>query len=404
MKKISAHEIKTLNTLGLQPECEDLTLISDHKELAAYLSELTGLERENISIAGELSNTVLGERVDRPLVLFRDGSSCAIQRKKQSITVTVAGSYSFDSFVRLACDNNIAGLELLSGIPGTVGGAIAQNVAAYGQQISSSLQSIRAFDLKTNAAVTLNSSALNFSYRSSLLKQTSSYSPGLIILEATFEFSLNQEPTPLRYKELSEMHEAHGRSNRDLRERRRTVLEVRSRKGMVVGGDNWAPCVGSFYLSPIVDNETALRIAKKVRGSAFAESFFSWYQPDPGHTRLPAALVLRAAGFLNGDRWGTVGLSPYHILALCFLGPASSGSEIYALSKLIQSRVMDRFNISLEHEVRFLGAITKIEVDDFLKEKEFLPGKGEPEWAQQLGLPNEISPQGSITQAPLGRG
>jgi hypothetical protein len=49
---------------------------------------------------------------------------------------------------------------------------------------------------------------------------------------------------------------------------------------------------------------------------------------------------------------------------------------------------MDRFNISLEHEVRFLGAIKKIDVFDFLKEKIFLPGKGEPEWAQQLGLPN----------------
>lgn len=388
MKKISVNEIKLLNTLTLQPECVDITLISDHEELAAYLCGLTGRERENISIAGELSNTVLGECVDRPLILFRDGSYSAIHREQQSVTVTVSGSYSFDFLVRLACENNISGLELLSGIPGTVGGAIAQNVAAYGQQISSNLQSIRAFDIETESTITLNSSALNFSYRSSLLKQTSSYSPRLIILEATFEFSLNQEPEPLRYKELSEVHAARGRSNRNLRERRTTVLEVRSRKGMVVGGDNWVPCVGSFYLSPIVDNETALRIAKKVRGSAFAEGFFSWYQPDPGHTRLPAALVLRAAGFLNGDQWGPVGLSPHHILALCFLGPASSGSEIYALSRLIQSRVMDRFNISLEHEVRFLGAITKIDIFDFLKEKKFSPGKGEPEWAQQLGLPN----------------
>ncbi len=388
MKKISSNYIKSLNTLGLQPECVDLTLISDHEELADYLTRLTSHERDYFLIAGELSNTVLGERVDRPLVLFRDGSYVDIKRKTDSVTVTVSGSYRFDSLVSLLCENNISGMELLSGIPGTVGGAIAQNVAAYGQQISCNLKSIRAFDLKSNSTVTLNSSSLNFSYRTSLLKQTSSYSPGLIVLEATFEFSLNQDLDPLKYKELSEIHIFHGRSNRDLRERRATVLEVRNRKGMVAGGDNWLPCVGSFFLSPIVDNETAMRIAKKVRGSEFAESFFSWYKPDPNHTRLPAALVLRAAGFINGDQWGTVGLSPYHILALCFMGTASSGSEIFALSKLIQLRVMDQFNISLENEVRFLGDITKTEVDDFLKEKRFSPGKGEPEWAKRLGLPD----------------
>jgi hypothetical protein len=71
------------------------------------------------------------------------------------------------------------------------------------------------------------------------------------------------------------MHTFHCRSSTDLIERRATVLEIRNRKGMVVDGDNWLPCVGSFFLSPIVDNETAMRIAKKVRGPEFAESFFS---------------------------------------------------------------------------------------------------------------------------------
>jgi UDP-N-acetylmuramate dehydrogenase len=388
MMKISSNCIKSLNTLGLQPECADLALINDHEELADYLTRLTRHERDLIVVAGELSNTVLGDRVDCPLVLFRDGSYIDFKRKTKSVTVTVSGSYRFDSLVRLLCECDISGMELLSGIPGTIGGAIAQNVSAYGQQISRNLKSIRAFDLKKNSTVTLSSSALNFSYRTSLLKQTSRYSPKLIVLEATFEFSLNQDPDPLKYKELSEMHTSHGRSNSDLGERRKTVLEVRNRKGMVAGGDNWVPCVGSFFVSPIVDNETAMRIAKEIRGSEFAESFFTWYRPDSNHTRIPAALVMRAAGFLNGDQWGNVGLSPNHILALCFSGPASSGSEIHALSKLIQLRVMDQFNISLEYEVRFLGDMRNIEVDDFLNEKIFSPGKGEPEWVLRLGLPN----------------
>lgn len=388
MKKISSNFIRSLNTLGLRTECADLTLISDHVELTEYLAQLTSYERNNFLIAGELSNTVLGENVEHPLVLFRDGSYIDIQRTRNNVKITVSGSYKFDSFVSLLCENYISGMELLSGIPGTVGGAIAQNVAAYGQQISYNLISIRAFDLKKNSIITLSSSSLNFSYRTSLLKQTYSYSPSLIVLDATFKFSLTKDLDPLLYKEIVEMHKFHGRSSTDLIERRATVLEIRNRKGMIVDGDNWLPCVGSFFLSPIVDNETAKRIAKKVRGPEFAESFFSWYKPDENHTRLPSALVMRAAGFLNGDRWGAVGLSPYHILALCFLGPASSGSEILALSKLIQSKVKDKFNISLDIEARFLGEFNKLKTDDFLKEKQFIPGKEEPEWAKKLGLPS----------------
>ena len=151
MMKISANCIRSLNTLGLQPECPDLTLINDHEELADYLSRLTCHERDLIVIAGELSNTVLGDRVDCPLVLFRDGSYIDFKRKTKGVTVTVSGSYRFDSLVRLLAEYDISGMELLSGIPGTIGGAIAQNVSAYGQQISRNLKSIRAFDLKNNS-------------------------------------------------------------------------------------------------------------------------------------------------------------------------------------------------------------------------------------------------------------
>ncbi len=191
-------------------------------------------------------------------------------------------------------------------------------------------------------------------------------------------------------KELSDKHFLQRRSSISLLERRSTVLEVRERKGMVVGGDNWLKCAGSFFMSPIVDSVTAARIAQKIRGKDFADSFFSWYKPDVNHIRLPAALVMRAAGFLNGDQWGTVGLSPHHILALCSLGSASSGSEIYALSRMIQTHVFEQYNVSLEPEVRFLGKIKKIEVDEFVRTNQFKPGKGEPEWAKSLGLPSEV--------------
>ena len=390
MQKISLNNLPLFNTFGLQAKSGDIKICCVEEELTDFLVNLTKQERMNVVIAGELSNTVLGENLNRPVVLFRDGTLLNIERKTSVTSVKVSGSFKFDSLVNILCKNDIQGMELLSGIPGTVGGAIAQNIAAYGQQISDNLRCVRVFDVMKNSIVELNSTSLNFSYRSSLLKQSHSYSPQYVILEAVFDFQLMKNLPPITYKELSDNHFLQGRSNNSLLERRTTVLEVRERKGMVVSGDNWLKCAGSFFMSPIVNSVTAARIAQKIRGNDFAESFFSWYKPDVNHTRLPAALVMRAAGFLNGDQWGTVGLSPHHILALCSFGSASSGSEIYALSRVIQAHVFEQYNVRLEPEVRFLGEISKIEVDEFVKTNEFKSGKGEPDWAKNLGLPREV--------------
>ena len=390
MQTISLHNLPLFNTFGLQAKSGDVTICRVEEELTEFLVNLSRQDRMNVIIAGELSNTVLGGKLNRPVVLFRDGTLLKIAQTADMTTVKVSGSFTFDSLVEILCKNNIQGMELLSGIPGTVAGAITQNIAAYGQQLAETLRCIRVYDVMNNSIVELYSTSLNFSYRSSVFKQTTSYSPRYVILEAVFDFQSMKDLPPMTYKELSDQHILQRRSNNSLLERRETVLEVRERKGMLTGGENWLKCAGSFFMSPIVDSVTAARIVQRIRGEDFADSFFSWYKPDAHHIRLPAALIMRAAGFLNGDQWGPVGLSPHHILALCSFDSSSSASEIYALGRLIQAQVFRQYNVHLEPEVRFLGNINKIEVDEFVRTQHFKPGKGEPQWAKRLGLPREV--------------
>jgi UDP-N-acetylenolpyruvoylglucosamine reductase len=172
----------------------------------------------------------------------------------------------------------------------------------------------------------------------------------------------------------------------DLAARRLTVLEVRSRKGMVVGGANWVPCAGSFFMSPEVPGETAVAIALRVRGPEFAESFLNWYRPDAATSRVPAALVLRAAGLMNGDRWGGLALSPHHLLALCKVGPAT-GSEVAMVSRVIQARVQEALGIALQPEVKFLGTLREEPLAAFLARHPLVAGEAEPEWARAFGVP-----------------
>ncbi|HXA17370.1 MAG TPA: hypothetical protein VN380_10275 [Thermoanaerobaculia bacterium] len=369
--------------MELPSTCPDVYLVSDPEELRTFICALGPARRNMLQIAGELSNTVLSETLPGPLVLFRDGDVSDISTEDDCIIVRAAGSCRFDRLVQLLCELGIPGVELLSGIPGTLGAGIVQNIAAYGQRLSDRFLSARTLDLESGAIVHMNPIDMTFSYRSSALKDPQSYTPKRIILDAVLQFPKTWYPEPLKYEDIRQLHLRRSRSIDDILSRRLTVLEVRQRKGMVVGGENWMPSAGSFFVSPIVPEETALHIATLVRGSQFAQRFLSWYQPGVGEIRCPAALLMRASGFLNGDRWGPVGLSPHHILAICTYSSATA-SDVAAVAALVQARVQAMVGIPLQTEVRYAGSIANPDVETFLSQNPFLPGCEEPPWV--LGL------------------
>ena len=371
--------LETLNTLALPADAAGVEIFERPGDLERRLRSGGGFE-----LAGELSNPVLAERVPRPLLLFRDGALLAIERRGDGVHVEVEGSCPLDALVAALCAEGIAGLELLSGIPGTVGAAVVQNVAAYGQQFSAALLSVEAWSFERSAPVMLAREDLGFAYRTSVLKGAPGFTPPAIVLRAALRLS-GGEPEPIRYRDVSDHIAAARLDPSDVAARREAVLAVRQRKGMVVGGSNWVPSAGSFFLSPVVPRDTALAIARQVRGEGFADNFLTWYNPDSDFTRLPAALVLRAAGFMNGDRWGPVGLSPHHILALRTF-PGATGSDVLALSRLLAASVRERFGVGLEPEVRLLGTLAR-PADDLAARHPRLPGTAEPEWATSLGRP-----------------
>src|SRR3981189_2025397 len=71
----------------------------------------------------------------------------------------VGAGVDWDEFVARAVTENCAGVECLSGIPGSVGGTPVQNVGAYGQEVSDTIESVRAFDLKQGKTVVLAAGA-----------------------------------------------------------------------------------------------------------------------------------------------------------------------------------------------------------------------------------------------------
>lgn len=368
-------------SFALPWRADEAWVVDDPDELHAHLDALPVEDRRRVRVLGELTNTVPAEDVPGTVLLFRDGTGMQVDEAPDgAVHLTVDASRSLDDVVADTTSRGWHGMELMSGIPGTIGAGVVQNAGAYGQQLSDVLVEAQAYDVEAGEVRTLSPADLDFGYRTSALKPTSDAPVPLVLLRVTCRVGAGA-PAELTYEDLARHHDDSGRAADDVAARRESVLEVRARKGMVVGAPTWRPSVGSFFVGAAVPEEVALRVATQVRGEDFARRMLSWYRPDGDAVRLPAALVLRAAGFMNGDHWGPVGLSDLHLLALCNRGGAT-GTDVLAVSELIRRTVRERLDIDLQREVILLGDFPDVDVDAYARAHPKQAGEGEPDWAR----------------------
>ncbi|MCL2325225.1 MAG: UDP-N-acetylmuramate dehydrogenase [Proteobacteria bacterium] len=265
------------------------------------------------------------------------------------VHVSIGAGANFDDVVAMSCDKNLGGIEALSGIPGTAGGAAVQNIGAYGQEIADCFVSAQAIDCDSLEIVSLCRQDMAFGYRQTALKHASNR---LVIVSITLELN------PFDAQKASEACIAHGfkklaatppASARDLRER---ILETRRAKGMCYDKDVVdSHGVGSFFVNPVVSQGEATRI-----NSAYMQRFrksVPTYQVADG-IKLSAAWLIEEAGFSKGYIHKGAGISGLHSLAIINRQGATS-TDVIELAQLIAKTVFRTFNIALEAEVIYLS-------------------------------------------------
>ncbi len=265
-----------------------------------------------------------------------------------TVTFVTGAGYEWDALVERAVEMDCAGLECLSGIPGTVGATPVQNVGAYGQEVSQTIQEVRALDLNSLRITTLGNAECGFAYRSSIFN-TAAHGR-YIILSVSFACQQGGKPT-LSYPDLQQFFA--DRSNAPtLGEVRATVREIRHRKAMlIVPGDENARSVGSFFKNPIVPQAVADALSTQVAGRGLQLPNFP---AGDGFRKIPAAWLVEHAGFAKGYSRGRTGISAKHALAIVNRGGATA-AEIVALAGEIQDRVFHEFGIRLQPEPVFVG-------------------------------------------------
>src|ERR1700737_2751767 len=146
-------------------------------------------------------------------------------------TVKAAAGEWWDDLVAMAVGKRWAGIECLSGIPGSTGATPIQNVGAYGQDVSETIVRVEAFDRTTGAMTWLSNANCRFAYRSSVFKTDDK--DRYIVLSVTFRLRPNG-PASLRYPELQQYIDSRGMRAEDVQHVREAVIAIRRRKGMVI--------------------------------------------------------------------------------------------------------------------------------------------------------------------------
>jgi UDP-N-acetylmuramate dehydrogenase len=264
-------------------------------------------------------------------------------------SLTAKAGERWDALVERAVAENLAGLECLSGIPGSVGATPIQNVGAYGQEVADTIAEVRVFDRVQGRTRTLSTDECGFAYRHSSFKNDPERQ---VVLEVSFELAPNGAPS-IRYPEL-----ARALGDRpSLAEVRDTVLRLRRAKSMVIdAGDPNRRSAGSFFTNPIVADEEADRIVMEcvARGIVEKTSDVPRYPGGERKSKLAAGWLIERAGFEKGHRRGAVGISSKHALALVHHGGGTT-AELLDLARDIRRVVHERFGVFLTPEPTLLG-------------------------------------------------
>jgi UDP-N-acetylmuramate dehydrogenase len=265
----------------------------------------------------------------------------------------VAAGEPWDPFVARCVAAGHAGVECLSGIPGSVGATPIQNVGAYGQEVADTVVSVRAYDRDAGSVEEIPAADCGFAYRSSVFKRT----PGRwVVLAVTYALPRSDRSAPIRYAELARALGIGEGETAPLADVRGAVLGLRRGKGMVIDpADPDSVSAGSFFTNPVLgarafaalEARAAERLGPDVRVPRFP-------QPD-GTVKTSAAWLIERAGFPRGHGDpATVAISAKHTLALTNRGTGTT-AQLVALAREIADGVRAAFGVELEPEPVFVG-------------------------------------------------
>lgn len=292
----------------------------------------------NLFVLGGGSNILLTKDLEALVIKMEIKGFELVREDKNDVFIKVGAGESWHDFVIYCIEKNLAGVENLSLIPGTVGASPMQNIGAYGVEIKEVFDALEAVDRNTLDIRRFSSDDCKFGYRESVFKND--LKEQFIITYVTFKLSKTAKINA-NYGAIRETLEAKGILTPTIKDISEAVIKIRKSKlpdPALIGN------AGSFFKNPTVSVQTF----EKIKAHYPNVPGF----PNEDGIKIPAAWLIEQAGW-KGKRFGNIGVHQYQPLVLVNFG-GGDGNDIKDLSAKIQESVQTRFDILLHPEVNFL--------------------------------------------------
>ncbi|MBR7743195.1 UDP-N-acetylmuramate dehydrogenase [Phycicoccus sp. BSK3Z-2] len=353
MEELSREPLAPYTTMRVGGPAERMVVASTTDELVDAVREVDDAD-EPLLVLGGGSNLVLPDagfagtvvKVATGGVTVDSADLCG------GANVVVAAGEPWDPFVERAVAEGWAGVEALSGIPGSTGATPIQNVGAYGQEVAQTVARVRVWDRSDRQVRTFAGSDCGFTYRHSLFKATGRY----VVLDVMFQLEPSGLSRPVAYADLAAQLGVEVGERVPLADAREAVLAQRRRRGMVLDDedhDTWS--CGSFFTNPVLAGEEFDALVRRV-ASRLGDDVRPPRFPGPdGSVKTSAAWLIDRAGYGRGYAMpGPAALSTKHTLAVTNRGSASA-ADVLALAREVRDGVRDAFGVELVNEPVLLG-------------------------------------------------
>ena len=236
-------------------------------------------------------------------------------------------------------NNNYAGLENLSLIPGNVGASPMQNIGAYGSEIKDSFYQLEAFHLNDKTIHTFNNADCKFGYRESVFKHE--LKNQFIITSVTFK--LNKKPVyNIKYGAIEKELETMSVKELSIKAISKAVCNIRNSKlpnPEVIGN------AGSFFKNPEIIKSKYISLKNEFPDIV-------GHDLENGNVKLAAGWLIEKCSW-KGKSFGDAGVHKLQALVLVNYANAK-GNEIFDLSEKIMNSVKEKFGVDLEREVNII--------------------------------------------------
>ncbi len=373
VREIEPIRLSTLTTLRTGGAPERMLEATTAAELTAALADVWSRGDEWFVLGGG-SNLFIGDEPFEGTVIrvLSTGIEELPSPHDGRIRLRVQAGHGWDDLVAYAVEHGYAGLEAMSGIPGTVGAAPVQNIGAYGQEIQETLVEVELIDEATGEVSVVPAAELGLGFRTSVLKHHYGDVPQrrAVILSVTVDLVVAGERV-VRGEQLRRALGLDSDAPVPLTWVRERILETRSSKGMLLNADDPdTHGVGSFFQNAIVPEAVARTLPPECPRWPVAPDLdavtiipLSAYdgvvpvaKAEAPDVKVSAAWLIEQAGIRKGFKLprSRASVSTKHALALTNRGGATA-AEVSELARFIQGRVHAEFGLVLQPEPVLLG-------------------------------------------------